>query len=276
MTTRRFGVPWLLAAALAASAVPAARAGELRIDLGWDLGLTLGVGGGWIASEALKGYLAPDVCRWCEGNAFDDGARGALRWDDTAAADTTSYVLGFALLPAMVLGVNAASARDAGAAVQGAEDLLLVTEAVAFASALNQATKFLVGRERPFVHALAAEDKGRTDNPADNNVSFFSGHTTLAFAVAVSGATVATLRGYDTAPYLWVIGGLMALGTGYLRIAADRHYLSDVLVGAAVGALVGWAVPWLHRASVWGDGEAGEGARASFLLGPPVSFGMTF
>jgi len=276
MTRRRLAARSMLLAALVASAAPVARADELRIDLGWDLGLTLGVGASWIVSEALKGHLAPDACRWCESNPFDDGVRSALRWDDTAAADSTSYVLGFALLPAVMLGVNAASARDAGAAVQGAEDLLLVTEAVAFASALNQATKFLVGRERPFVHVLAVEDKARTNNPADNNVSFFSGHTTLAFAAAVSGATVATLRGYDTAPYLWVIGGLMALGTGYLRIAADRHYLSDVLVGATVGALAGWAVPWLHRASIWDDERSEEGERTSFRVGPPLSFGMVF
>ncbi|MBN1772112.1 MAG: phosphatase PAP2 family protein [Deltaproteobacteria bacterium] len=276
MGFRRLSAPVLLASALAVAAAPAARADELRIDLGWDLGLTLGVGGAWILTETLKGYLAPDTCRWCEGNAFDDGVRGALRWDDIAAADATSYVLGFALLPALMLGVNAASARDAGAAVQGAEDLLLVAEAIAFASALNQTTKFLVGRERPFVHALDEEDKLRTDHPSDNNLSFFSGHTTLAFAAAVSGATVATLRGYDTAPYLWVIGGLMALGTGYLRIAADRHYLSDVLVGAAVGALVGWAVPWLHRASLWDDAGPEETERTSLALGPPLSFGMVF
>jgi membrane-associated phospholipid phosphatase len=268
--------PVLLAAALAVAVAPAARADDLQIDLGWDLGLTLGVGGAWILTETLKGYLAPDACRWCEGNAFDDGVRGALRWDDTAAADAISYVLGFGLLPALMLGVNAASARDAGAAVQGAEDLLLVVEAVAFASALNQTTKFLVGRERPFVHALDDEEKLLTDKPSDNNLSFFSGHTTLAFAAAVSGATVATLRGYDTAPYLWVIGGLMALTTGYLRIAADRHYLSDVLVGAALGSLVGWAVPWLHQASVWGDEDSETTERTSFMLGPPVSFGMVF
>lgn len=247
----RLATPLLISAALVAAPAPAAGSDNLRIDLGWDLGLTLGIGGAWILSETLKGYLAPDTCRWCEGNAFDDGARSLLRWDDTAAAASTSDVLAFALLPAVVLGVNAASARDAGVPVRGAEDMLLVAQAVAFALAVNQTTKLLTGRERPFVRALEPEHKLRTADPADNNMSFFSGHATLAFATAVSGATVATLRGYDTASYLWVIGSLMALGTGYLRIAADRHYLSDVLVGIAVGSLIGWAVPWLHRASLW-------------------------
>ncbi len=276
MRVEGFRAPLVLAVALVVAAAPASRAEELRIDLGWDLGLTLGVGGTWILTEVLKGYLAPDVCHWCAGNAFDDGVRAALRWDDTEAANSTSYVLGVALLPALMMGVNAASARDAGTAVQGAEDLLLVLEAVAFASTLNQATKFLVGRQRPFVRARGAEERSSLEGSPDDNLSFFSAHVTLAFAAAVSGATVATLRGYDTAPYLWVVGGLMALGTGYLRIAADRHYLSDVLVGAAVGALVGWAVPWLHRASLWDDEAPDDTDRASFRLGPPVSFGMVF
>ena len=39
----------------------------------------------------------------------------------------------------------------------------------------------------------------------------------------------------------------MAAFTGYLRIAADKHYLSDVLTGAIVGSAVGFVVPYfLH------------------------------
>ena len=35
---------------------------------------------------------------------------------------------------------------------------------------------------------------------------------------------------------------------GYLRIAADKHYLSDVLTGALVGSAFGVAMPYfLHR-----------------------------
>jgi membrane-associated phospholipid phosphatase len=47
-----------------------------------------------------------------------------------------------------------------------------------------------------------------------------------------------------------VLGGGLALAafTGYLRMGAEQHYLTDVLTGAAVGSLVGWAVPYLfHR-----------------------------
>ena len=40
------------------------------------------------------------------------------------------------------------------------------------------------------------------------------------------------------------------MATGYLRIASDRHYFTDVMAGAVVGTAVGVGVPFLfHRGS---------------------------
>jgi membrane-associated phospholipid phosphatase len=262
------GLPVLLAAAWLATSLRPAEAEELNVDLGLDLGLTLGIGAGWIATELLKPYLAPDGCRWCEPPDGDWAVRNALRWDDTSAADALSYAIGFALVPALSFGLNLAAARDRGEFGDAWKDALVVAEAGVVAAALNQLLKFSVGRERPFVHALDPDDKPLTSSPADNDLSFFSGHTTLAFALAVSAATTATIREYDVAPYLWAIGMLAAGTTGYLRIAADRHYLTDVLVGAAIGALVGWAIPWLHR------DDDGESSSTGSLGLPAFSFGI--
>jgi len=89
---------------------------------------------------------------------------------------------------------------------------------------------------------------GGTALSRDANLSFPSGHTALGFSLATAAGTVATLRGYRHAPYVWGAGMAVAAFTGYLRLAADKHYASDVLVGALVGSLVGWAVPYLlHR-----------------------------
>jgi membrane-associated phospholipid phosphatase len=84
--------------------------------------------------------------------------------------------------------------------------------------------------------------------PADNNTSFPSGHVTLAFSVVTSSAEIANLRGYRHAPWIWRIGMPVAAFTAYLRVAADRHYLTDVLMGAGVGSGIGFAVPYFgHR-----------------------------
>ena len=102
--------------------------------------------------------------------------------------------------------------------------------------------------KRPFVHALPESEKDGTAHPSDNNLSFYSSHTSMAFSMAVAAGTVATMRGYRAAPYVWALGVPLAFLAGYLRVAADRHYLSDVLVGAAVGSAFGALTPWLmHR-----------------------------
>jgi membrane-associated phospholipid phosphatase len=54
------------------------------------------------------------------------------------------------------------------------------------------------------------------------NGSFYSMHTAFAFS-AIGGPRL-----------VFVLP--LAMGTGGLRILADKHYLTDVLVGAAVGA----------------------------------------
>jgi membrane-associated phospholipid phosphatase len=126
-------------------------------------------------------------------------------------------------------------------------DAAAIAEATILAADLNQATKFLVARERPFVHALSPADKSATSSPADNNTSFYSGHASTSMALAVSMAEVASLRKYDWAPVAWATLPALSLFTGYLRIAADKHYFTDVATGAAMGALFGYFVPHLFR-----------------------------
>jgi hypothetical protein len=41
----------------------------------------------WGTGETVvKARLAPNVCRWCNDNALDSGARSSLRWDDVELA----------------------------------------------------------------------------------------------------------------------------------------------------------------------------------------------
>jgi membrane-associated phospholipid phosphatase len=123
--------------------------------------------------------------------------------------------------------------------------VVIIAESAVLAVLVDQSVKFIAGRERPFVHALLPDQKLFTANPYDNNLSFFSGHTAFSFAIAVAAGEVAELRGYESAWVAWAVGLPLAAGVGYLRIAADKHYLTDVLTGAAVGAAFGWGVPSL-------------------------------
>jgi membrane-associated phospholipid phosphatase len=231
----------LLALALVCSPVRAEEPRELEYDLRVDLPIGIGA----LAITALPLFLhGPSACRVCGDNGLDNGARSGLMWEDTRAAYNASNVFAIAL-PVLGLGMLGLEAGLGGSGKSFAQDGLIVSQAVLASMALNQIIKYTVARERPWVNhqnpSVLAEDPRRSED----NVSFYSAHTGLAFSLVAATATVAQLRGYRSAPYIWGIGLPLALATGYFRIAADRHYLSDVLVGAVVSTAIGIALPRL-------------------------------
>lgn len=245
----------LLAVATVTAFAPAARAEApepLRYDLRVDLPVTAAAGALYLVSGLLKEELARDSCRYCGGNAFDKTARDWFLWKDIDSAAAASDVIAFGLLPAALVAHGYFAARDAGDLSAGWIDLLVVSQAVVIAMDLNQIAKVAVSRERPFVHYGNFDDPNRAPED-DDNWSFYSGHASLAFSLAAAAGTVSTMRGYRSAKWVWGVGMSLALATAYLRVASDRHYLSDVLTGAVVGTAVGAGLPWLlHRPR--GDG----------------------
>ncbi len=90
-----------------------------------------------------------------------------------------------------------------------------------------------------------ATNQVRPDGSADN--SFPSGHTANAFF----GATILA-KEYSDKSILIAIGGYsVATATGALRILNNRHWASDVLVGAGIGIISGEVTyivyPWLKE-----------------------------
>ncbi len=220
---------------------------ELRYDYTTDIAITsIGVGA-WVGSTVFQGRLATSTCRWCDDNRGDRFFRDHLKWNNTRSADLISGVTAFAGAPLAAYGLNGISSFQEDRQRNFLIDALIITEATVLAVDLNQIVKISVGRERPFVHALPASQKSKTNFPADNNMSFYSGHTTLAFAFTFSSGTVASMRGYKMAPWIWGTGLVASTATAYLRIAADKHYFTDVLVGAVMGSAVGFAVPYFFH-----------------------------
>jgi membrane-associated phospholipid phosphatase len=261
---------FVLAAPGAAAQEP--RVHELRHDTRVDVAVT-SMGAAWLVmSEVLKATLVPEKCRWCyraeDGtsllNPYDGRIRKQLIWQDTNAADLASDVLVFGLEPASALGLTALAANDEGALSGFPVDALIIAEATVVAGVINQIAKFGFARERPFVHYLprAPEAIRRlTAGPSDDNLSFFSGHATFAFVIATSSGTVASLRGYRLAPVIWATGLTMATSVGYLRIAADKHYFSDVMTGLVVGSIVGVGMPLLFHSRASAPGSVSTSAQ---------------
>lgn len=199
----------------------------------------------YISSETfLKDKLAADECRFCAPNALDRSLRDALVWSAPARAHSLSNLFGFVVTPALELSLVAlASSGVDDRAARVLDDAIPVIESGVLAALLNQTVKFAVARRRPFV---AFGDPSLPPD-VDDNTSFYSGHTTLVFALATTAGVVAHRRGYRLAPVIWASGYILGATTGYLRIAADRHYVTDVVVGAVAGTAVGLAVPLLFH-----------------------------
>lgn len=237
--------PWRLLAALAALALaPTGRAAEapegLRLSLAVDGAVTGAALLAVVVAEFGSGSLGPVACRWCNPPGLDASVRRALVWGDPGLAEVASDVLLLAV-PAGFAAYDLLEVRaGGGGGGRVAADWLVVAEAVAVAGFLTEAAKYATARERP--DAYYGRASGR-----DEELSFASLHASAAFAAAAAGGTVARLRGYAGWPFVYAAGFTGAALTGYLRIAADKHWLSDVLSGAAAGTAVGVLVPWLHR-----------------------------
>lgn len=205
----------------------------------------------YVISEApLKDAITPQHCRWCEPNAFDASVRSALRWDDVHLAAKLSNWTGYVGSPLLATGGLLWSSDPDGR--RWLDDTIPVLQAAVAVGLLNQTVKVIVGRQRPFSYYGTTPTRARNDF----HTSFFSGHTALGFAMVTSSATVAHLRDYRSETALWIGGAVLATATSYLRIAADAHYATDVLVGAVVGSGIGIAIPLLLHRDVLTDEAA--------------------
>ena len=174
-------------------------------------------------------------------NAFDRSiakALGGKRWRQQATSISDATLSASAALPfGLALGANPDErGHDVGVALG----------ALAVNLALTDVVKRLADRPRPYAHfcrPYRPEDLAKDDA----HYSFYSGHSSTAFAMAVTAGMLSHYHGYRNEAGVWATGLTLATTTAVLRIAADRHYATDGIAGAAAGAFVGWLVPRLHR-----------------------------
>lgn len=168
---------------------------------------------------------------------FDRGSVGIAGGDGASNAALLATVGGSALLVAWTRrGTSEALAATL-------EDAAVMAEAAAVDGALTAWLKVAVHRPRPERYTA----QGAQDTTVDDSRSFPSGHASFAFAAAAAAASILQRRGVlarhktETA-----ILFLLAATTAALRVDAHRHFPSDIVAGAALGATVGWLVPQWH------------------------------
>lgn len=126
------------------------------------------------------------------------------------------------------------------------------TEALLIGSGAGTVMKNFFGRARPFVDTTGPNPDdwqiGRGLHRGGNYQSFPSGHTTAAFAAAAA-VSAETSVWWPRATYFFIgpvmYGGAVAVGLS--RMYNNRHWASDVIMGAAIGTFAGNKVVRYHR-----------------------------
>jgi membrane-associated phospholipid phosphatase len=247
MSLGRLGPSTALLLVLAAEP---AHADELRLDPALDASF---LGAGVVLAFTLElmaqsGELEPQA----PGNLSD--VNGLDRWvaegssSGTSAPHHTSNALfGIAVAAAVVVPVSTGTIDGAAA---GWTDFVLALEALAWNAALANVVKLAVRRPRPISYVQLREGTLDPDD-TDGSLSFYSGHTSTVASVAAALTTIDMMRRPRGCPRPWLLlaaGSAMTIATGAMRVAAKRHFVTDVATGAVMGTAIGVVVPLLHRA----------------------------
>ncbi len=164
-------------------------------------------------------------------------------------ADDLSYIpfqASFAL-PVLMALVNTNERHKLG------QVLVLYTETMAITGTLFTMSTGLVYRSRPYVYGTKAPYDLRLDKNSQR--AFFAGHTAATAAATFFWAKAFQdfNPGSKAIPYVWVGAAAVPAFVGYLRYKAGMHFLSDNLLGYAVGAGAGLLVPQLHKIKAMKD-----------------------
>lgn len=197
--------------------------------------------GRWLFLLAAPGVLwlgAASFClaEACRPPAFDLGGLGLAAAGQGAVADALFRLLTWAG-SVVVLGPLAVLHACCAWRLRPGRQALFLPLALAGATALAYATKYLVARERPSANALI-------EMPVD--FSFPSAH-----ALQVSTFVVAWLLAPLARPARWpgiVAGCLLVASVSWSRLHLQVHYPSDILFGLAAGIL--WSVS-LRQLPIW-------------------------
>lgn len=124
---------------------------------------------------------------------------------------------------------------------------LFALEGLLLNTAATNLTKVLAKRIRPFVYNPDAPLHLKLKKNA--RYSFFSGHTSNVTTLYFLTATM--LQDFypnsNFTKIVWPTAVIVPALTGYLRMRAGKHFLSDVVTGYIVGAIFGILVPQLHK-----------------------------
>lgn len=154
-------------------------------------------------------------------------------------ASYTPFLASFAMPLVMLLNKN--EGREAS------QILVMYVESLSITSALFTMIDGLLNRPRPLVYGTLAPEGERLNR--NNQRSFFAGHTAASASATFFAAKVFEQLNPDSKAktFVWIVAAAVPAVVGYMRYKSGFHFLSDNLVGYAVGAASGILIPKWHK-----------------------------
>lgn len=193
-----------------------------------------------VLRRVLDDRLPLVTCSPCDRSrlwGIDRGAVGPFRAGPSRASDV--------LLAGTTWGAGTllALSRGGGEGTARLHDFVVFGEALSVTDAATTWTKALFHRARPD-HYVA----GASIAP-DRDYAFPSGHTSGAFAAAAAYASILHRRGIAGRHTVEIVALFTtAAATGAMRVAAHKHFPTDVVGAAVLGTAIGWTIPAIHAA----------------------------
>ncbi len=199
----------------------------------------------WVSTlecQSNPAACSPDQLFWIDRTAFGSGSRFA---DELSTL--TQYLSGVLALIVPIGYVLSARSRFTIASARSmiATTSVLGVQATFMNGAFNEIVRLIVQRPRPFVYV---DPSGSAGIPM-SYTSFYSGHT--SFSALACAILFTHLLGLG-ASRKWLIpacfvGFVLVSVTAIMRVQAGKHFVTDVVVGAIVGATVAVITALLHR-----------------------------
>jgi membrane-associated phospholipid phosphatase len=231
--------------------------------------------GGSLALTGVAAAWSPSKNRWRRHVAFDETVRRQLSVksyvNTQRAQDASDLLLSLsianpALFQALIVTYWYRRSEDV------AGQMLLVTlESLSITAGVQGTTAALANRERPYGRDCDGSIPTELEDCASTRRyrSFFSGHTSMAFAAATTACGFQFRHEVfgNAAANTVACGGalLTAAAVGTLRVVGTQHYATDVLTGAGVGSLIGLGVPWLLHYGPLAESGRSSGVRWSLV-----------
>ena len=203
----------------------------------WDAASVSAAGGLAVLPVALALPKGAPSCGPCDPASLPGIDHAALH-TFSSSAGTASTVL----LAAVVGGAGFASLHDLAPA-QARGNAAVLLNSLAWTEAATGWLKVAVRRKRPILYTT---DAAGAVSDRDNQKSFPSGHASVAFATATSYLVMARREHLRHATRNAIVMYAGAAGVAGLRVAAGKHFPTDIAGGALLGSGIGWLIAAIH------------------------------